>query len=235
MAPGWGDAILGKLELITQEPVTTIINTHPDLEYTGSNAEFPDATRIVAHANTKAAMAKMPAFQGENARFLPNVVFEDTMSLFEERNRIDLYHFGAGHTDGDTVVIIPGYSIAYVGDLFPAKSLPVIDRANGGSVVALPDTLERALAVMKTVDVDYVVAGKVPAIGGKHVRVMSMRDVQEYIDFNRAFLAAVNDAIAAGRTVDEAASMLALPERFSTYDTARVRDAVAVAYAELKR
>ena len=44
----------------------------------------------------------------------------------------------------------------------------------------------------------------------------------------------LKDAIAAGRSVDDAASMLELPERFSAYEMDRVRDAVAVVYSELK-
>jgi cyclase len=234
MAPRWGAAILDTLGLITAEPVSTIINTHPDADYSGSNAEFPEATRIVAHANAKAAMARMPAFQGADAKFLPNAVFEDKMSLLEGRNRVDLYYFGAGHTDGDTVVVIPTYGTGYLGDLFPSKALPVIDTANGGSALALPDTLERALAVMKAEGVDYVVAGKAPTVRGRQVRLMSMRDLQEYIDFNRAFLAAVKRAADAGTSAEDAAATLEMPEQFKAYDMERVQDAVAIVYSELQ-
>lgn len=234
-APGWGKAIIDKLDLITQEPVTTIINTHPDLEYTGGNSEFPGATTIVAHVNTKSAMAKMAAFQGANAKFLPNKTFTDTVSLFEARNRVDLFYFGAGHTNGDAVVVIPTYSAAYLGDLFPAKATPVIDTAHGGSAVALPDTLARALVALKAADIDYVVAGKTTPVRGTQVRVMSMNDLQEYVDFNRDFLAAAKDAMQAGKSVDEAAAALKMPEKYKAYGMEQAKANIQAIYNELRK
>jgi hypothetical protein len=50
-------------------------------------------------------MQQMDAFKGSNARFLPNMtVTGKKTTLFDGPDRIDLYHFGAGHTDGDLVV-----------------------------------------------------------------------------------------------------------------------------------
>ena len=47
---------------------------------------------------------------------------------------------------------------------------------------------------------------------------MSMKDLQEYADFNRDFLEAVKQAIAAGKSADAAAKTLQLPERYKDYD-----------------
>lgn len=58
-------------------------------------------------------MAKMPAFAGPNARFLPNTTFKDRMALSFGSDRVDLYYFGAGHTSGDAVVVFPGQRLAY--------------------------------------------------------------------------------------------------------------------------
>src|SRR5258708_19372694 len=71
------------------------------------------------------------------------------MSPGEGRDRINLCYFGAGHTSGDIVVAFPGKRLAYLGDLFPGKTVPVVDAASGGSLVAWPQTLERAVAELK--------------------------------------------------------------------------------------
>ena len=42
---GWGRAILDNIESVTDQPVTTIINTHAHADHAGGNVEFPDATR----------------------------------------------------------------------------------------------------------------------------------------------------------------------------------------------
>ena len=64
-------------------------------------------------------------------------------------------------------------------------------------------------------------------------RTMTWSDLQEYADFNRDFLAAVRQAIAAGKTADEAASTLQLPARYSTYDMRQARANVQAIYEEL--
>jgi len=66
-------------------------------------------------------------------------------------DRIDLYYFGAGRTNGDVIVVFPEKRVAILGDLFPAKEAPVIDAANGGSAVAFPRTLARAIEEIKGV------------------------------------------------------------------------------------
>jgi glyoxylase-like metal-dependent hydrolase (beta-lactamase superfamily II) len=68
------------------------------------------------------------------------------------KDRIDLYYFGAGHTNGDTLVVYPALRVLQTGDLFAWKDAPFLDRSNGGSGVELPKTLAKALAGIKNVD-----------------------------------------------------------------------------------
>ncbi|MCY3843439.1 MAG: hypothetical protein OXH69_07845, partial [Acidobacteria bacterium] len=62
---------------------------------------------------------------------------------------------------------------------------------------------------------------------------MMWNDVAEYADFNRDFLAAVEAAYDAGRSVDEAAATLALPERYRDYGMEHARANIEAIYAEL--
>jgi glyoxylase-like metal-dependent hydrolase (beta-lactamase superfamily II) len=159
------------------------------------------------------------------------------MSLFDGRDRIDLYYFGPGHTNGDLVVVLPGHGIAYLGDLFALKAAaPVIDVANGGSGVAFPDTLDRALREIK--GVTRVVAGHDagPPPGAPRSAlgdVQSWTDLQEYADFNRAFLEAVRTAIAQGKSAAEAAATLSLPGKYAGYDMRQAKANVEIIYREL--
>ena len=240
--PGWGSALLEPIMLIGDQPVTMIINTHCHLDHTGANGEIPTARDIVAHENTKANMAKMDAFQGANARFLPNKTFTDRLSLLDGINRIELYYFGAGHTNGDIVVVFPQKGVAHVGDLFASKAAPFIDTANGGSGVAYPETLAKAVAAIS--GVTRVITGHtgIPdsyAGAGRRSPVrpsyMGWNDFQEYADFNRDFLAAVREAMKAGKSADQAAATLQMPERYKAYDMARAKANVETIYAELKK
>ena len=145
--PGWGDAMREAVEQVTDLPVTTIVNTHAHEEHAGSNAEFPDAVTIVAHANARAAMLRDGRY-AEGGPGLPTTTFTDRFTLLDDLDRIDLYHFGPAHTDGDVVVVFPEKGVAYLGGLFPDKAVPVIDLERGGSGLAFPDTLDRVVAAI---------------------------------------------------------------------------------------
>jgi len=242
MNPGFGQSILKEIKTVTPKPVTTLINTHTHGDHTGSNTEFPANIDFVAQENTKANMQKMDAFKGPNAKFLPSKTVTDRLTLLDGPDRIDLYYFGRGHTNGDLIVVFPEKRLAHFGDLFPAKAAPFIDTANGGSAVELPKTLAKAIAEIK--GVSRVVTGHdesslIPAGAGSgsaifaNPKTMTWNDVQEYADFNRDFLAAVEDAIKAGKSAAEAVATLQLPERYKAYDMQRAKENVEAIYREL--
>ena len=241
--PGWGQPIGEAIQAITTLPVTTIINTHAHLDHTGSNSQFPTAVQIIAHENTKANMAKSHVFEGANAKFLPNKTFTDKISLLDGLQRIDLYYFGPGHTNGDTVVVFPAKRVAYMGDLFPSKATPIIDTNNGGSGVAFPETLAKAVAEIEGVDKVIPSHALPPQVSrmksSEHAspisRWLTWQDVEEYADFNRDFLAAVQEAIRAGKSVDEAAASLKMPDRYKDYGMERAKANIQAIYDELKK
>lgn len=221
----WGERILQQVRTVTDKPVTMIINTHTHGDHTGSNEYFPASVEVVAHANTKTNMEKMPAFAGENAQFLPDRTYTDHLTIGSGAERIELHHFGAGHTDGDTVVVFPAARVAHTGDLFAGVGTPLIDTRNGGSGVAYPETLKKAAAGLK--HVDSVIPG--------HADVMPFSSFVEFGEFNAAFLAAVQQAVKAGKTAEQAAADLALPEKFKAYTMRNAQANVTTIYGELKK
>ena len=114
----WGPALLTAVKTVTSKPVTTIINTHTHGDHTGNDDKFGAAVEIVAQENTKANMAKMDAFKGEKAQFLPKKTFTDKMTVGTGKDRIDLYYFGAGHTNGDAFIVFPALRVLHTGDMF---------------------------------------------------------------------------------------------------------------------
>src|SRR5690349_3819234 len=149
---GWGQTFLERVKSISTKPVTTIINTHTHGDHTGNDDKFGTSVEIIAQENTKANMAKMDAFKGDKAVFLPKRTFKDKLSIGSGKERIDLYYFGAGHTNGDAFVYFPSLRVLQTGDMFAWKDGPRIDRANGGSGVQWPQTLSKVLATVKDVN-----------------------------------------------------------------------------------
>ena len=237
---GWGQAVRDALDGVTDLPVTTIINTRAHPDHAGSNGEFKATVQVVAHENTRANLARM----GADAASLPSKTFADRFSLLEDLDRIELYHFGPAHTDGDIVVVFPEKGVAYMGGLFPSKATPVIDTENGGSGVAFPDTLAKAVAEIRGVSrvvtghgqppVTYAGRGRLETGANRPWRgLMTWEDLEEYADFNRDFLAATERAFRAGLSADEAAAGLELPERYNDYGMEHAKANIEAIYEEL--
>jgi len=221
---GWGQTFLDRVKSVTTKPVTMIINTHTHGDHTGNDDKFGTSVEIVAQENTKANMAKMDAFKGDKAVFLPKKTFKDTMTIGSGKEQINLYYFGAGHTNGDAMVYFPALRVLQTGDLFARKDAPRIDRANGGSGVAFPQTLAKAVAALK--NVDTVVPG--------HSPLAKWNDLQEYQRFTVDLLSATQAAKRSGKTADQAAASINLTDKYKGYTSEGQKLAVQAIYDELK-
>ena len=229
--PGWGSSITNAVKAVTEEPITTIINTHAHNDHVGSNAHFPNITRIISHENARDSIAKSPGVQG-NGHFLPTETFQDKLAIFDGRDQIDLYYFGAAHTDGDTIVVFPKLKTAHVGDLFARKALPYIDRGNGGSGLSYPETLSSAIAALT--DIDRVIPGHAPPPKGSPMREwLTWDDFRTHAHFTNALVSSIKAAHAAQKSVDEALDTFTFQDNYPEYDLANVRSVTEVLYDEL--
>jgi glyoxylase-like metal-dependent hydrolase (beta-lactamase superfamily II) len=224
--PGFGPQILEKIKSVTDKPVMMVINTHTHGDHVGSNNAFTGTVEFVAQENCKASMEKMPAFQSEDGKkFLPGKTYKDKLSLLNGKDKIDLYYFGRGHTGGDSFVVFPALKLMHAGDMFAfSKALPIIDVSNGGSGLEYPKSLMKAAAGIK--GVESVIPG--------HSPVTTFAEFKEYGEFMQAFVAAVEQAKKDGKTAEQAATDLKLPDKYSGYNMGRAKAGVNAIYGELK-
>jgi cyclase len=229
--PGWGPTVLDRIKSVTNKPVTTIINTHTHNDHTGSNEFFGATVDSVVHENTKANMAKMDEFKGDKARFLPKRTYKDKLTLGKGKDEVDLYYFGAGHTNGDSFVVFPAIRTMHVGDMFAWKALPYIDTGNGGSAVAHASTLAKAVGTVK--NVDTIING--------HIPIATWDELKEYADFSQDFVNFARNEVKVGKTVDQAAAEYKVPARFKGYvvtvneQFASAKTNIQAVYDELKK
>jgi len=225
--PGWGQPILDKIKELSSKPITTIINTHTHGDHVSGNVEFPATVEVIVQDNTKANMEKMPIFKESGGKGMPKKTFKDKMTLGSGKDRVDLYYFGRGHTNGDAFIVFPELRIAHAGDIFSGKNLPLLDMNNGGSGVEIGDSLAKAHAGIK--NVDSVITG--------HSTVMVWSDLAEYAQFNKDFLHDVQAAMKAGKSADDIASSWKPADKYKGYNVqeARLKTNVAALLTELKK
>ena len=217
--PGWGQSILDQIKMLTNNPITTLINTHSHHDHVSGNVAFPATVEIVTHENTKANMEVMRPYTGRteppvnvfkdtNGQGLPTRTFKDRMSLGSGTDQVDLYYFGRGHTGGDAWVAFPSLRTLHAGDIFLGQRVPFLDAENGGSGVDIPDSLQKAHDTIR--DIDTIITG--------HSTQMTWANLNEWAAFNRDFLDVVRSGRSAGQSVDEIANSWTLPAKYTDYD-----------------
>ena len=206
--PGWGQPILDKIKELTPKPVTMLINTHTHGDHVSGNVEFPASIDVVAQENTKANMEKMPIFKEHNGVGMAKRTFKDKMTIGSGANQIDLYYFGPGHTNGDAWVVFPSLRVVHAGDIFSGKSVPLIDTANGGSLLHISESLKKAHAGIKNVDI--VINGHTPSN-------TTWADLAEYADFTAELTEYGRAGLKAGKTPEQLAAEWKLPAKYTGY------------------
>jgi glyoxylase-like metal-dependent hydrolase (beta-lactamase superfamily II) len=238
--PDWGRPILEAIRKLTAKPITTIINTHTHGDHVSGNVEFPATVDVIVHENTATNMQEMRAstqtapsgqppniFKANNGRGMPTKTFKDRMTVGTGADRIDLYYFGRGHTNGDAWVVFPALRVMHAGDIFSGKNIPGLDAVNGGSGLAIAGSLTKAADTVK--NIDTIITG--------HSSSMTMADLREYAQFNRDFANDVRTAKAAGKSADEVAKEWKIPAKYAGYaapSPVRLLQNVQVVFDELK-
>lgn len=206
-----GQGLLDQIKSVTDKPITHIINTHTHGDHNGSNIFFPAAVQIVAHENTQKNMQAMDAFKvPANAHGMPDQTFRDGVTVLAGNDAIDLYYFGAAHTNGDAFVHFRNARVLAAGDAFANTALPNIDLANGGSGVAYADTIGKAASTIRNIDT---------VIGGHAPGLLKPSDIGDYAEFLRLMLAHARTSLQQGRTAEQAfmTFQTSVPEKFKAY------------------
>ena len=188
------DKIKAALKGVTNKPVRFVINTHFHGDHTGGNAIFQKDAPVIAQDNVR---KRLEAGGGDRKPApkdaLPIVTFDHDVTVHLNGEDIHALHFASGHTDGDSIIFFPKSNVVHMGDDFVTYGFPFIDLKSGGSV-------EGMIAA-----VDDVV-GKLPAdvkvIPG-HGPISNLDDVRKFSAMLKATLAAIQNALKQGKTLDQ--------------------------------
>ncbi len=207
--------IQAAVRAVTDKPILYLVNTNYHGDHTFGNYAFPAETKIVAQRETAAAMRDfeqektllLPTVNGNAAVFdgvrlrLPDVTFEQFLSLDLGGRVVELYHFGRGNTAGDTVVYVPEAKAAWTGNLIlGAGSIPW---AIEGNTQAYLETVARVAARL---DIETIVGGHILTTPGETLSV--------YLDYLSGHIKSVRSALGAGKTLEQTLASLPLDEAY---------------------
>ncbi|MGC4085117.1 MAG: hypothetical protein QM736_24120 [Vicinamibacterales bacterium] len=208
--PGWGAPILARIQGDHRQAGDDV-DQHACARRSRQRQRRVLGGCRVHRAGERARLDEEAAdFEKNHDRGIPRRTFKDKLSFGLGPDRIDLYHFGPGHTDGDAWVVFPALKVAHAGDMFAGKSLPLVDGASGGSVLQYADSLEKAYTTIT--GVETIINGHAPTTS-------TWKDLGQFIEFNRDFLKWAENALGEGRTPEDAAPEWKVPARYDGYST----------------
>jgi glyoxylase-like metal-dependent hydrolase (beta-lactamase superfamily II) len=177
--PGNGPAILGEVKKVSDKPVVLIINTHSHPDHLGSNDYIRDQYPNVQIVMNEGAKEEVLANKGYGPKLLPTETFKDTMTIGKGQDEIRLYHFGRGHTNGDTFVFFPAQHVLCMGDVMAWDMAPFLP---AGGAAAIADEIDKLVAALRGKGVQYVIEG--------HGNVNTWAHLERFARFNRALIKA---------------------------------------------
>jgi len=187
--------------------INTVFNTHHHLDHTSGNAIIKDHTlKIVAHENCVALQKK------ENKDKLNSIVTADTTykdSWHEKLNVEDVYayHFGPGHTGGDSIIFLETANMAHVGDLVFNRVYPFIDLGNGGSIINWIKVLDRIVGTFEKDTIYFFGHGD-----SDNSVVGSKNDIMTMKSYLNALIDTVGNDIHKGKPLTEIKKYQSIPK-----------------------
>jgi glyoxylase-like metal-dependent hydrolase (beta-lactamase superfamily II) len=142
------EKIVAALRPVSDGRIRMVVNTHVHGDHTGGNENFGKLGAVIlARPNLRARLLKpAPAANGQTpasapAVALPLVTYDQPLTLQMNGEEVRIVPLPPSHTDGDTAVKFVSADVLATGDVFRSVGYPNIDRANGGTLKGLLESM----------------------------------------------------------------------------------------------
>lgn len=134
--PDQSNHLIEELKKKTANPFKLLINTHHHGDHTSGNISFKGLVEhVLAHENSKInQQAVAQKSKTEDKQLYPDQTFSKTWSEKFGKEKISLYYYGAGHTNGDALIHFEHADIVHMGDLVFNRRHPYVDRSAGANM-----------------------------------------------------------------------------------------------------
>jgi glyoxylase-like metal-dependent hydrolase (beta-lactamase superfamily II) len=174
-------------------PVKYLVYTHGHYDHVGGSGIFKeDGAIIIAHENAESdLMANDAETQWVSKRniAMPDITFSDKFTIKIGGKNVDLVYLGPGHSESLVAVHYVEDKVAHVVDVANIKQVGY--RTLGKPVKQYIRQLKKA----RELDFDVIIPG--------HANIGGPEDLDIYINYLTALVAQVEDAIAAGKSLEE--------------------------------
>ena len=206
--PDQSKHLIDELKKKSDKPIKLLINTHHHGDHTSGNIAFKGITQhVLAHANSKINQENSAKQnKSEDKQLYPDQTYTDTWCEKFGKEKICLRYFGAGHTNGDSLVHFEHANIVHMGDLLFNRRHPYVDRGAGANIKSWIGLLDRAVSTFdKNTIYVYGHSGTGYEITG------GADDLKKFGDYLGRVLKFAEDEIKSGKTKEEILKNTVLP------------------------
>ena len=206
--PDTSGHLIDALKEKTSIPYHLLINTHHHADHTSGNVAFKGLVQhVLAHENSKANQERVAKEQHkEDSQLYPDKTYATTRCEKVGIENICLHYFGAGHTNGDSLVHFQDSNIVHLGDLVFNRRHPYIDKTSGASITNWIKVLEKSISHFdkKT----QFVCGHA---GNGFDVILSAADLRLFADYLGNLMKLVGDELKAGKKLEEILKLKEIP------------------------
>ena len=206
--PDSAQHLIDDIKTRTDKPYRLLINTHHHGDHTSGNIAFKGLVQhVLAHANSKTNQQTVAVKNNnEDKQLYPDQTYTDVWSEKIGKEEFSLHYFGAGHTNGDSVVQLKHANIIHMGDLVFNRRHPFVDRTAGANITSWIKVLEKTTSTFSK-KTTYVCGHA----GDGYDIVIKQDDLHAFRDYLGNLMKYVNDALVAGKTKDEILKATTIP------------------------
>lgn len=206
--PDQAKHLIDELKKKSDKPFKLLINTHHHGDHTAGNIAFKDIVpHVLAHANSltnqKNAAIKS---KSEDKQLYPDITYTDTYTQKIGKEKIRMHYFGAGHTNGDSLVHFEHANIVHLGDLMFNRRHPFVDKTAGADMGNWIKVLDKTITTFDSKT--QFVCGHA---GEGYDIVTNTDDLKKFSDYLGNVLKFVDGEIKAGKTKEDILKTKTIP------------------------
>jgi cyclase len=222
---------IAEIQKLSKNNFEYLINTHHHGDHTAGNISFKGLTKfVVAHENSLANQKAVAKKAGkEDQQLYPDLVFNKTWSKKLKGERITLYYFGAGHTNGDSIVHFEKANVVHMGDLVFNRRYPYIDKNGGANIESWVQVLDKTINQFK--DDTIFICGH--ANKGYEVKI-TKADIGAFKNYLVNLIAIAKQKIAEGITKEDFLKIKEIPNA-PEWTGDGINRSLEAAWAEFKK
>lgn len=192
--------LIDELKNRSAKPFRLLVNTHHHGDHTAGNIAFKGLVpHVLAHANCKKNLEAVAVKQNSTDKQLfPDQTYTNTWEEKIGNEKLKLHYYGAGHTDGDSLVHFQKNNVVHMGDLVFNRRHPYVDKTAGANMANWIQVLDKTI---KTFDKKTIfVSGH---SGNGYDVILNISDIVAFQDYLGNVLRFTEGALKAGQPKED--------------------------------